>query len=200
MSTKSGRTFGRKVHASLAGFERRLWVTDIPRWWAVRWEGQAQGQAKGRGSPRFPEEFANPRLLGGQADESLQVPPGRKAELRLRQLPAKSKRRHSNPAIRQGKLQKRGGGRRSEALGHCILGAEARRSVQTQRCGFGRCWQKTWRCEFARCWQKTEGQSRRQGCAWQMFYHFQLARERPAIQRHSNRTPCDVDGQSCEKV
>ena len=143
MSTKSERIFGRKVHASLAVFERRLWVTDIPRWWSVLWEGQAQGQAKGRGIPRFQEELANLRLLGGQADESLQVPPGRKAELHLRQLPAKSKRRHSNPAIRQGKLQKLGGVRLSEALGPCILGAEARRSVQTRRCGFARCWQKT---------------------------------------------------------
>ena len=160
-----------------------------------------QGQAKGRGSPRFPEELANLHLPGGQADESLQVHPGRKAELRLRQLPVASKRRHSNPAVRQGKLPKCGGGRRSEALGRCSLGVEARRSAQSRRWRSAGCWQKPRRCEFARCWQKTQGQSRRRRrCAWQKLDRVQLAWERPAIQRHPRRTPCDVDGSRCEEL
>ena len=78
---------GGHFHAFLVGLERRLWVTDIPPRWAVWWEGQAQGEANGRGRRRCPK---NLQPLACWAARQ---------ELRLRQLLAKYKSRHSNPAL-----------------------------------------------------------------------------------------------------
>jgi hypothetical protein len=63
--------------------------------------------------------------------------------------------------FRPGRLEERRGKRPSDALGPCILGAEARRSVQSRSAG------KTRRCDFARCCHKKKTQSRRRYCAWQ---------------------------------
>ena len=85
------------IWSSIVGFERRLCLcmTDTLRRRAVWWEGHAQGQKdEAASSHRFPEELANPRLLGGQANKSLQILPGRTGRCL-----ARSKHRLSNPAI-----------------------------------------------------------------------------------------------------
>ena len=160
--------------------------------------GRPGTQAKGRGSHRFPEELANPRLLGRPGRRELASSSEKESRACLAldrpgqfapgavSFPRKQKRSF------QGILQELCGGRLSEALGPCILGAEARRSVQSRRAG------KTRRCDFARCCHKKKTQSRRRYCAWQTCCQLPGAEKHPAIQRHARRTHCDVDSEEIQ--
>ena len=135
--------------------------------------GRPGTQAKGRGSHRFPEEPANPRLLGRPGRRELASSSQKESRACLAldrpgqfapgavSSPRKKKRSF------QGILQELCGGRLSRALVPCILGAEARRSVQSRRAGDARCCPKMRRCDFARLCHKKKTQSRRRYCAWQ---------------------------------